>query len=81
LSGGDRIFAVLEGRLRAIPIERVGELSDMGVSSVLVRAPGLGPGSRVMITHLPNAVEGLKVQEVKTVNPAVAQGAAVRETP
>jgi RND family efflux transporter MFP subunit len=81
LSGGDRIFAVLEGRLRAIPIERVGELSEMGVSSVLVRAPGLGPGSRVMITRLPNAVEGLKVQEVKTANPAVAQGAAVRETP
>ena len=34
------------------------------MSKVLVRAQGLGPGSRVMVTHLPNAVGGLKVQEV-----------------
>jgi biotin carboxyl carrier protein len=78
LSGGERIFAVQEGRLRAIPIQRVGELTEGGVSAVLVRAPGLGAGARVMVTHLPNAVDGLKVEEVASANPAVAQGAGVR---
>jgi hypothetical protein len=31
-----------------------------------------------MVTHLPNAVDGLKVEEVASANPAVAQGAGVR---
>ncbi|MGE5155698.1 MAG: efflux RND transporter periplasmic adaptor subunit [Bdellovibrio bacteriovorus] len=78
LSGGERIFAVQEGRLRAIPIQRVGELAEGGVSAVLVRAPELGAGARVMVTHLPNAVDGLKVEEATAVNPAVAQEAGPR---
>ncbi len=64
LNGGERIYTVVDDRLRAVPIERVGELDDGGVSKVLVRAQGLEPGARVMVTHLPNAVDGLRVQEV-----------------
>ena len=64
LNGGERIYTVVDGRLQAVPIERVGEVGEGGMSKVLVRAQGLGPGSRVMVTHLPNAVGGLKVQEV-----------------
>ncbi|MFL7867617.1 MAG: GAF domain-containing protein, partial [Anaerolineales bacterium] len=59
-----RIFAVVDGRLQAVPIERIGELTEGEASKVLVRAEGLGPGARVMVTHLPNAVDGLKVQEL-----------------
>ena len=74
LSGGDRVFAVEDGRLRAVPVERVGELSGDVGSEVLVRAPGLRPGSRVMVTHLPNAVDGLRVEEVGLAVEAEADG-------
>lgn len=64
LNGGDRVFAVSGGRLKGIPVERVGEVVAGGTSEVLVRAPGLEPGARVMVTHLPNAVDGLKVEDL-----------------
>jgi hypothetical protein len=59
--------------LQGITVERVGEVMEHGASEVLVRAAGLGPGTRVMITHLPNAVDGLKVQEVPERKTAAAQ--------
>lgn len=64
LNGGERVFIVNEGRLRGVVVERVGEILEDGVSEVLVRAAGLPLGSRVVVTHLPNAVDGLKVQEL-----------------
>jgi len=65
LHGGGRIFAVSEGRLTAVEVERVGELIGEGGSQVVVRAPGLATGARVMVTHLPNAVDGLKVEKIE----------------
>jgi len=49
-----------------VQVERIGETLpiDGGGALALVRAPALRPGSKVMATHLPNAVDGLKVQEV-----------------
>jgi multidrug efflux pump subunit AcrA (membrane-fusion protein) len=64
LNGGERIYTVVDDRLHALAVERVGEVEDGGVSKILVRAQGLEPGARVMVTHLPNAVDGLRVQEV-----------------
>jgi multidrug efflux pump subunit AcrA (membrane-fusion protein) len=80
LSGGERVFAVEDGRLRAVPVERVGELSENGVSEVLIRAPGLRPGARVMVTHLPNAVEGLRVEEVNLAEGDSANGPITGQT-
>lgn len=62
LVGGDRVFVVEDGRLRAVAVERVGEVELDDGRGLLLRAPGLAAGERVMITHLPNAVEGLKVE-------------------
>jgi RND family efflux transporter MFP subunit len=62
LHGGDRVFAVRGDRLAAIRVERVGERIHEDGSQVLVRAPELAAGTRVMVTHLPNAVDGLKVE-------------------
>jgi hypothetical protein len=62
LHGGDRVFIVEDSRLRGVPIERVGELDTPEGGRVLVRAPELVAGARVVVTHLPNAVEGLKVE-------------------
>ncbi|MTW22445.1 efflux RND transporter periplasmic adaptor subunit [Allochromatium palmeri] len=66
LHGGDRIFAVRDGRLKGLPIERVGELdTGAGEGRVLLRVPELQPGEPVMITHLPNAIDTLKVEVVE----------------
>ena len=63
LHGGNRVFRISEGRLAGVRVERVGEILAEGGSHVLVRSPELVPGTRVMVTHLPNAVDGLKVEE------------------
>ncbi|SDX38324.1 HlyD family secretion protein [Allochromatium warmingii] len=66
LHGGDRLFAVRDGRLQSVPIERVGELdTGAGAGQVLLRVPTLQPGERVMTTHLPNAIDTLKVEVVE----------------
>jgi len=81
LNGGERVFAVEDGRLRAVPVERVGELTENGASEVVIRAPSLHPGSRVMVTHLPNAVDGLKVEEVGSGEQAVADNPITHQHP
>lgn len=64
LHGGARLFLVEDDRLRELPVERLGELDGAG-GQVLVRAASLVAGRRVMTTHLPNAVDGLKVEEAR----------------
>ncbi|MGE5159918.1 MAG: HlyD family efflux transporter periplasmic adaptor subunit, partial [Betaproteobacteria bacterium] len=64
LHGGDRVFLVNDSRLHGVRIERVGEVAGAAGGQVLVRSPGLMRGGRVMVTHLPHAVDGLKVEEV-----------------
>lgn len=65
LHGGDRVFVVSDARLRGVRVERVGEVRGPDGSQVLVRAADLVPGTPVMVTHLPHAVDGLRVEEVR----------------
>jgi hypothetical protein len=65
LHGGDRVFLVKDARLHGVRIERVGEVAGPDGGQVLVRAPELPGGTRVMVTHLPHAVDGLRVEEVR----------------
>jgi len=62
LHGGDRVYVVAEGRLVGTRVERVGELREGDEVRVLVRAADLQPGTQVMTTHLPNAIDGLAVE-------------------
>ncbi|MBK1640884.1 RND transporter [Chromatium okenii] len=71
LHGGDHIFVVTDGRLRRVSVERIGELAhskggfeDAG-SLMLIRAAELTAGTAVMTTHLPNAIDGLKVESIQ----------------
>jgi HlyD family secretion protein len=58
----DRVYAVEQNRLEAIPVERVGETrAENGDFAVLVRSPELTAGRRVVTTQLPRAVTGLLV--------------------
>lgn len=60
LYGNGRIYLLRDGRLHGVDVEVLGPAAAQG--EVLVRAAGLGPGERVVVTHLPNAVHGLPVQ-------------------
>jgi len=62
LYGNDTLYQVLNGRLQRIEVQRVGEiLTEQGDRRVLVRSSQLQANMEIVITHLPNAVQGLKV--------------------
>ena len=62
LYGNDRIYRVNdEERLETLLVEQVGTIFDQDVEKLLVRGETLQEGDRIVSTHLPNAVQGLKV--------------------
>ena len=61
--GNSRIYRVVEDRLQALDVVSVGQAaSDSGKVSVLIRSDEIEPGDMIAVTHLPNAVSGLKVK-------------------
>lgn len=61
--GINRIYKLIDGRMKGLTIERVGEqVTPTGESQILIRSPELQVGDQVIITQLPNAMDGLKVQ-------------------
>lgn len=67
LFGGNRVYLIDAGRLRAVDVEVLGEAAARdasGAASLLVRGD-LKNGQQVLATHLPNAIAGLKVEVVK----------------
>ena len=66
LYGNDRIYRVNdEERLDTLVVEQVGTLYHEGTEMMLVRSAELRDGDRIVSTHLPNAVQGLKVSVVE----------------
>jgi len=64
--GNNRIFRFDDGRMRALRVESVGQYQDdQGEDWLLVRNESIQSGDRIITTHLPNAVDGLKVKSVK----------------
>lgn len=61
LYGGDRVYRIVEGRLQAVAVTLLGEAGG-SPRRVLVQGAALQDGDRVLATHLPNAVSGLKVE-------------------
>lgn len=60
--GNSRIYRIVDERLQAIDVETVGQARGLGDEvQVLIRSDQLEPGDRIAVTHLPNAVAGLKV--------------------
>ena len=61
----DRVYQVVDDRLQALTVERVGDHSTAaGEYRVLVRGAGLHAGAKVITTQLPKAISGLRVQPV-----------------
>lgn len=66
--GLNHIYKLVDGRMTGLTIERVGEqVLPSGKSQILVRSPalqGLNTGDQVIVTQLPNAMDGLKVRVI-----------------
>ncbi len=63
---GSRVYLLEDGRMRALSVNMLGAYKDeVGVERLLVRAPGLQAGARLVVTHLPNAIDGLLAQAVE----------------
>jgi len=64
--GGSRIYKVQNGRLRGVDVETLGGMNDgNGGERLLVRSPQLAAGDQVVVTHMPNAVDGLRVETIR----------------
>jgi len=63
--GGDRLSKLVEGRMVGINVESLGgRIGDDGKEMLLVRSPQLTAGDLIVTTHMPNAIDGLRVETV-----------------
>lgn len=60
--GTNRIYRLEGERMRALDVTRVGEQHGTGGAKVLVYSPELVVGDRIVVTQLPNAMDGLRVK-------------------
>lgn len=61
--GTDRIYRLDGERMRGLEVERVGEQRGLdGRTRVLVRSAELAVGDLIIVTQLPNAMDGLRVK-------------------
>lgn len=61
--GNNRVFLLHDQRMQAVNVESVGQYKETDASHLLlIRSPDIKPGDQIIITHLPNAVDGLKVK-------------------
>jgi multidrug efflux pump subunit AcrA (membrane-fusion protein) len=60
--GNSRIYRVEQDRLQAIDVVSIGQVRTGGQVQVLIRSDTIADGDRIAVTHLPNAVSGLKVK-------------------
>ncbi|BCN92499.1 secretion protein HlyD [Thiomicrorhabdus immobilis] len=61
--GSNRLYLIVDGRLQSHTVEMKGEVLRAGRLWALVK-PDFAEGSKICLTHLPNATTGLKVSEV-----------------
>lgn len=65
--GGGRIYTLEDGRMVGIDVETLGERPADGSdeSRLLVRSPRIEAGDQIVVTHMPNAMEGLRVEALE----------------
>lgn len=60
--GNSRIYLLKEDRLEAVNVESVGQyLKPDGSAALIIRSAKVNENDQIVVTHLPNAVDGLKV--------------------
>lgn len=64
--GNSRIYLLKQERLEAVSVESVGQyLKPDGSAALLIRSSKINEDDQIVVTHLPNAVDGLKVSRLK----------------
>ena len=64
--GGDRVYKLVDGRMKGVPVRSLGSwFTETGEERLLVQAADLAAGDRLIVTHMPNAVDGLRVETVQ----------------
>jgi hypothetical protein len=64
--GNNRIYLLKGGRMQGLSVENVGQyLPPDGPPRLLIRSAAIASGDSIIITHLPQAVSGLKVNVVE----------------
>ena len=75
LYGTDRVFVLDGERMKSIEVERLGEThAGDGDSRLILRSPHLKASDRLIVTHLPNAIDGLRVKHSLPTSPPAANG-------
>jgi RND family efflux transporter MFP subunit len=65
--GTDVVYRLSDDRMHALKVERLGEVFVPSLGSrLLVRSPELESGDEIIITQLPNAMDGLRVRVADT---------------
>jgi multidrug efflux pump subunit AcrA (membrane-fusion protein) len=64
--GGNRVYKLVDGRMTGVPVRTLGSwFTETGEERLLVQASGLAAGDRLIVTHMPNAIDGLRVETVQ----------------
>lgn len=63
--GNNLLYVIKDSRLQGVEVSLKGEVIRDGKLMALVSSAQLQAGDQVMVTHLPNAITGLKVTEVR----------------
>ncbi|MDH3715989.1 MAG: biotin/lipoyl-binding protein [Gammaproteobacteria bacterium] len=65
--GNNRLFLLREGRMHGVAVEALGSYTaEDGSEALLIRSDVIDIGAQIIVTHLPNAVDGLKVKNVNS---------------
>jgi len=65
LYGADRAYKLVQGRMQGLQLEAFGSyVTESGEEQLLVRSDQLEAGDKLVITHLPNAMDGLRAEAV-----------------
>ncbi len=63
LYGHNKIYKLIEQRMQSVHVTHLGNFSDSRhLNHLLVTSPELKSGDSIIVTHLPNAIDGLRVQ-------------------
>jgi RND family efflux transporter MFP subunit len=61
LYGNKHVYRITDGRMQRIDVDRIGEFESHTGRRILIRSTELDAGDQVIVTQLPNAIDGLRV--------------------
>lgn len=60
--GLNKVYLVVDGRLQAVSVDKVGNYTKSGQQWALIKSADIKAGDQIVVNQLPNAITGLKVK-------------------